>query len=480
MSASALRVLLSPAAPMLFGQYPDRPAPAHVLNGFVAASLGVSSIERDLRALLVPDAEMPESFSFLRVAGWATDDSSFSRFRDDLSTVFNPDRRLWEKFGSPVPVHALLASADASDDGYGAGIWDLVRRHVSEPAFIDELNSLLSPLQASDPVTAVAQVLVADANVARKREVQVHDSVWYGPYGPDAGKFLATQIAELIHSLVALGQDQQRLMRIQHLARGLYLSAFLCLILGPIAAASDASAESSADLASLVIWGGTPPGPPADPMVAASARSFQTVVEQNRRALLALLHERISNVQIASTTPASLRRRSALRQVMIDAGSTEGQADKAIEQFETQGLPVGQGEFNDASWLEQLLDLGYSTNELAKAFRTTGRKVGIVAPDRGAGAPRFVLETPLLGTLVAAVCQETSLPFEQFVDAIRDRFGIVVGPGTLDELPSLELWESAGIAGQQLRDNQEMLRVRLVRAGLATEYSDGHTEVGIA
>jgi hypothetical protein len=63
---------------------------------------------------------------------------------------------------------------------------------------------------------------------------------------------------------------------------------------------------------------------------------------------------------------------------------------------------------------------------------------------------------------------------------VRDRLGLVLGPGTLSEVPSLDLWESAGIAGRQLRDNQEMLRVRLVRAGLATEYSDGHTEVGVA
>jgi hypothetical protein len=105
--------------------------------------------------------------------------------------------------------------------------------------------------------------------------------------------------------------------------------------------------------------------------------------------------------------------------------------------------------------------------------------VGLVAPDRGAGAPRFVIETPLLGTLVAAICGSSTVPFEGFIDTARDRLGLILGPGSLTEIPALNLWESAGIARQQLRDNQEMLRLRLVRAGLATEYSDGHTEVGI-
>jgi hypothetical protein len=159
----------------------------------------------------------------------------------------------------------------------------------------------------------------------------------------------------------------------------------------------------------------------------------------------------------------------------------QARADRAIEQFEKRGLQLGRGEYTALPWLRSLLDLGYSTAALTKAFRTTGRKVGVVAPDRGAGAPRFVLETPLLGTLVAAICESSStLAFEAFVDAARDRLGLVLGPGTLTEVPNLDLWESAGIAGQQLRHNEEMLRVRLVRAGLATEYSDGHTEVGVA
>jgi hypothetical protein len=308
----------------------------------------------------------------------------------------------------------------------------------------------------------------------------VADSVWFAANGSHCGGYLAERLAEIVRALSSNDERLHRLIRIQHLARGVYFAAFLSLLLGPLAAARQDEASSAVDIAPIVAWGGTPPGPPGHPMVVASSRSFQGVVEANRQALLYLLQAKLSNVQIASTTPETQRRRSALRQALIDGGANDAQADRAIEQFESGGLDLGRGGYTELPWLRKLLDLGYSTAALTKAFRTTGRKVGVVAPDRGAGAPRFVLETPLLGTLAVAICEDKTLPFENFVDAARDKLGLVLGPGTLTEVPSLDLWESPGIARQQLRDNQEKLRVRLVRAGLATEYSDGHTEVGIA
>jgi hypothetical protein len=480
MSATGLRLLLADSAPILFGQHPDRPAPAHVLNGFVAAALGVSSVGLAIRALLVPEAEVPDEFAFLGEADWARDEVAFTRFRDDLSTVFNPDRRLWEKFGSAVPVHALLASADASDDGYGPLIWELVRRHVDETEYAEQLRGLLEPAEPDDPISAVARVLVSGASVTWKRERPVADSVWFAANGSHSGGYLAERLAEIVRALSCNNKGLHRLVQIQHLARGVYFGAFLSLLLGPLAAARQGDASSAVDIAPIVAWGGTPPGPPGHPMVVASSRSFQMVVEANRQALLDLLRTKLSNVHIASTTPETQRRRSALRQALIDGGANDARADRTIEQFETGELDLGRGDYTELLWLRRLLDLGYSTAALTKAFRSTGRKVGVVAPDRGTGAPRFVLETPLLGTLVVAICEDKTLPFEDFVDAARDRLGLVLGPGTLTEVPILDLWESPGIARQQLRDNQDLLRVRLVRAGLATEYSDGHTEVGIA
>jgi hypothetical protein len=68
--------------------------------------------------------------------------------------------------------------------------------------------------------------------------------------------------------------------------------------------------------------------------------------------------------------------------------------------------------------------------------------------------------------------------FVEFVDRIRMTFGLVFGPGSDYQLPErLGLWEGTGAAHRHLEVNQDMLRKRLVRAGLAREYSDGHTEL---
>ena len=107
-----------------------------------------------------------------------------------------------------------------------------------------------------------------------------------------------------------------------------------------------------------------------------------------------------------------------------------------------------------------------------------GRKIGFVGPDRGTGSPRFLCETPLLGTLVAGLCREASLEFKEFVDLARERLGLVFGLGTATGLPgTLELADNPGVARRLLVENEDALRLRLVQAGLAREYSDGHTEV---
>jgi hypothetical protein len=480
-SARYVRVMLANDDPLLMGQYPDRPAPAHVLNGFVAAGLGISSKDNAIRALLVPDADMPEGFEYLGKASWAEDQQALSRFRSDLSTIFNPDRRLWEKFGSPVPVHALLANADASDDGYGPLMWEIVRHQVDEAAYLENLRTLLEPAEVRDPVSALAQVLVKGAESVRKRSRDTAETVWFRAES-GAGKQLATQLAEFIYRLSQPHPRLHRLLQIQHLARGVYLSAFLAIVLGPTASVAEDEPDDVFQLGGrLVTWGGTPPGSIDHPMIAASARSFQLLVNDKRHALQRMLKRAISAVDIPSKTPAGQRRLTTLRQLLIDGGEPPNRVPTALEYFRKQKVPLAQGAVDSDEWVRSILDTGYGPAAITKGLRTMGRKVGLVAPDRGAGAPRFVIETPLLGTLVAGLCGEESMSYESFVDRMREQLGLVLGPGTRDDLPDeLGLWESPGIGRQLLRDSEDDLRTRLVRAGLAVEYSDGHTEVFIA
>jgi hypothetical protein len=108
-----------------------------------------------------------------------------------------------------------------------------------------------------------------------------------------------------------------------------------------------------------------------------------------------------------------------------------------------------------------------------------GSKIGFAGPDRGNGTPRFVCETPLLGTFVWGILgPDRSMDFDSFLEALDVRFGIVfTDVAGADECVTRPLGLPLSQQHQVFRDNREHLRTRLVRAGLARAYSDGHTEV---
>jgi hypothetical protein len=173
-----------------------------------------------------------------------------------------------------------------------------------------------------------------------------------------------------------------------------------------------------------------------------------------------------------------LRRHSALRSQLLASGIAAARADAAVAEITSDPVLGSTGTPGDKDWARKLTNEAFPTSYVAKGIRSMGRKIGFIGPDRGTGVPRFLCETPLLGTLVAGLCPESGVSLDEFVDICRVQLGLIFGPGSNDALAAtLQLWEGAGIGDELLRDNQEALRRRLVRAGLAREYSDGYTEV---
>jgi hypothetical protein len=121
----------------------------------------------------------------------------------------------------------------------------------------------------------------------------------------------------------------------------------------------------------------------------------------------------------------------------------------------------------------------YPPGSLEQGYRVIGRMIGIAGPERGGGTPRFLLETPILALLVSATTlQEQSLAYKSWLDQVYNQFGIILGIG--DQTDSVDLLRPLGFGGslhRALEENHEILRRRLVRCGLASEYSDGETEV---
>ena len=132
------------------------------------------------------------------------------------------------------------------------------------------------------------------------------------------------------------------------------------------------------------------------------------------------------------------------------------------------------------SWARSITERGYPLEHLTRSVRSMGVKVGFVGPARGFGKPRFTLETPLLATLTRAlVADDKSIPFGEFIIRARKELGLVMGSSGLGDLPPAvsAAFSSDVMARQQLRLLEERLRLRMIEAGLAREFSDAHTRV---
>src|SRR5262249_54426158 len=119
MPVSEVRQLVSPQNPFALGKNPGRLAPAHILNGFVAAAFGVSGRGAEVRPLLAAnriESAAPTGIPFIDQGPWRSDATQLAALREDFALIFNPDHRMWGKFGSLTVVHSLLALNTPDDD----------------------------------------------------------------------------------------------------------------------------------------------------------------------------------------------------------------------------------------------------------------------------------------------------------------------------------------------------------------------------
>ncbi len=371
MAVSQVRQLLWPQNPFVFGKYPERPAPSHVMNGFISSSLGISNHSNSIRQLVVPNAPVPVGIPVLNRADWAQDEGKLRMFRKDLSLIFNPDSRVWEKFGSLVPVHNCLANLDASDDGLGQRLCEMVRLYTP-PEYEQKLSQMFLPDNPHDPVTACAMILVDGARPSPRRSSQLADSSWCGSGGTQAGQLLAKHLTMFLVNLTEPYPDARRLLQIQHLERGLYFATFLALLLGPLAGQKKDVTTTVDQIGALVIWSDTPPGPASHPLVSASGRAFQLLLDQNRAALIQTLAEALGKQLLPSSLPQNQRRLSALQSQMsiMRTTGTEESTVTAIEHLCQDAQVSKEGDNpGDVNWCSQVIDNAYPAAALTRGFK---------------------------------------------------------------------------------------------------------------
>lgn len=458
--------------PWLVGHNVNRIVPVHALQAFLSTVYKDGSRVQELRDLARGEAPLDELECFER---WKPNDEQVALLQDSMFAVLAPDRRLFRtrkgtgpSDGSLTPLVTGMVASTPADDGLGKRVGQLLSDCLADD-WGDRLDSLLTPDELADPVTGLVATLVGDKAKVNRREQQAARAV-------EPRNELEVQVAGLIGELIRDLKDARRLLAIQELGRGVYFGAVWLMAAAPLWAGSTKPGKKL-DRRLVFVYSGMPPGNQHNPLVLAAARSFQRLVDANWTKTVLDLHRRIARERAPSTMRPKEQWEYRLRSALI--GPTDRQVRQADQLIEFLGPAQVRQACPTEEWCREALErLGVDKHALGRRLRSLGANIGFAGPDRGRGLPRFYCETPLLGTLVRGVCGGQSMRFEAFSTALRERFGIVFGPGD-DE----DTWERlgpiwGGSEGEELlKQNEDELRRRLVRAGLARTYSDSHTEV---
>lgn len=150
---------------------------------------------------------------------------------------------------------------------------------------------------------------------------------------------------------------------------------------------------------------------------------------------------------------------------------TKGIYDRALKELRLVYEIETDRDFVLKAYIEKLfkiLEVEFRKNFLG-IHRKIGRAIGLIAPIKGP-QPRFVLGDNLLKTLVMANLKpKETLSFGEFLERLYTRYGIIIGPG---ESRTSQLIERLRINEEYYSRNRDVLRERMRRAGLLTEYSD--------
>jgi len=452
----------------VLGAYPDRPAPAHLFNNFVLRAFGkgtgadrVREFSRDSDAI-----ERLAAHPAIRTAGWAEDQGQLAALADAIWLVFDPDRRVFPSFGSPLPIDRRLATPDPSDDGLGRALWESLSG-AEQLEVRGRLELILDSGPGADPASQLAQFLLQTTSDPALPELDLNSTSEF--------PLLGSTLTALIRGVSDAPTGAGRLEAIRQLGTLIHFCAVLGLLVeGLRFKRGQLSWEA---LLGVVVFTGMPPGEAEDPLVKAAQLSYRAAVAEVHSGLGEHLKSRLAG-DMDPAIPEDVRLQSALLGILRQSNIASPQ--KALVKI-MNASPNPSGAEPDAVqvWVDRLMTEGYPIEHLSRGIRAMANKIGFVGPVRGFGQPRFVLETPLLATLARTLVPAGgSLAFDDFVRAMRTQLGLIVGIGLRDDIPAGgRVFGSEQVARQRLVVLGEHLRMRLIQAGLAREFSDSHTRV---
>jgi len=468
-SMSLIRALMKQEIPILPGDSFSRPAPAHIFNKFVFGILGKGALLSPVSKLFKDTKELDP------IIGENSDRETREEFLKSLNVLINSDKR---SFGSPsfssfLLLTSELAGADPSDDDYGKAlssifsseqrskIEDLLRKILNPDSSGDIISLTIKKIQDTYSLTGVNDV----SN--NQNSVQTSNKSVYAEY-------IFNVLVSAMEDMSLAANSSHRIESIQK------LSTFLTGVVafGLLFDSSDINLTNKEDMSrkdlvqvknkpskvlGIVCYTGNPPGNPRSALVRLSQLSLKQAVTNShsgvRSAFVKLIDETNSKFNKGNESIENLvlsRVRGEDARNLVKALLESGVQDNPAEAFNKL----------------------YPLSSFSSAFRTLSGKVGLAGPIKGTGEARIFFETNFLDSLVFFLSKHGD-SFGDFVDKCFENLGIIVGrPSTID-LDDIERLQA--LAGR-IADVDECLdlahenmRLRLVRSGLAKEFSDGYT-----
>lgn len=459
--------LLRLANECMVGQYPDRVVPTFVFHQFAAPLFTADNKLVHLISTLGFNPAWSIANGLDRKVPSATQDHD--ALMVTMQGLLNPDRRMFlakqtqtATVGSSntFPLVASLITRGGADEGLGRRCFVILRHY--HPECFEELIRLLAPTEPCDPVTAIAMALSGDQDVFVNHE-------WQNTVPSSSGTFTKfdENCADFLRNLIANVKHAGRIYAIRDIEIGLQFIGLLQMTSGFIA-------RHSESIPRVFVYGGIPPGPLYDMQVRFASSSYSEWISSLWRAIGdRLLKVLDAHAALPDETPS----KAFLQKVQI-ALSQAKTRDKDLQKILEAITDFFGSRGEDWTIFDLMEDaLAFPPSELARRVRSLGQSIGFTAPDRGEGAVRLVLDTPLLNVLIRGLLGSSTINFEDFVSMVSKKFGLVLGPGSDDSVMSAFSGQVNAGVYELLLLNQDALQERLLRAGFARAYSDSHTEV---
>jgi hypothetical protein len=472
-----------------FGLQPDNFSikPVHLANGLARALTGETNDTtalaqtlrrwvRDQRAGVDretnPTAQILKRYPAAFRDGTETEHDRVNTLRALARDVLGADDAVFQQAdkSSYTLTNRRFVSSDPSDNRSGLFVADLLRAGDSGDAEVLLLELLGND---SDPYSTIAAPLLSLASareVPARSDREAETLANLLALGAD-GRLQSPILASLRESFDRLARFERREGSKLNSLRRLIL--FGCFVVHVHMTSRWSEVEAGAPRPPILLdmFDGA-----RLPLRDASRATLRAAGEALERLLIFRLRERLGQLSDG-----------AVSRLLDDEQALKKEQNPIREAYDTQRSDpqVAPGE----ALAQSYLNVAFAGKQPLNFLTELGRRAGYLTPwaNQGRGGrtkKRYGASAEFLETLVAATVEpDELLDFGEFLDRLRDSFGILSGRAQDDDavrtcdLGGQQWTTTTSIAEEDLRLNVEALRVAVIDTGYGREYADGQTVI---